>query len=96
MKKRGKPLLYPASFQVLEQLIAKTRDEANGFYYTDLANASKLSLTTISNFMNRRTRYPRFHTVWALAKSLGVDVQFRNSVSSHSVVKPRKVKVAAV
>ncbi len=76
-KKRKKNIPFPASFQVLELLIEKTRERATGCYISDLAHGSGLSSGTVSNFMQRQTRYPRFHTVWALAKLVGTDIQFK-------------------
>ncbi len=86
---KKKSIPYPPSFQVLEQLVEKTRTYAQGYSLSDLAFASKLSITTVWNLMNRQTRYPRFHTVWALAKALGVDVQFKGLLKADKT-KQRK------
>lgn len=79
MKKRrlkpGQRAYWLALNDLLDDIF---NDAAGSMSWPQLAEASGLHHATIYRLGNREVRYPRFHTVWALAGAVGMQLELRS------------------
>ena len=83
--KRQKPSEFgPAErayFRELHRLVDLIYDEAAEYQWTwnQLAEEAGLAYQTVERLGDRKTRWPRFSTVWRLAKAVGFDLAIKNT-----------------
>ena len=83
--KRRKPSDFgPAErvyFRELHLLVDKIYNEAAEYEWTwnQLAEEAGLAYRTVSNLGDRKTKWPRFSTVWRLAKAVGYDLVIKTT-----------------
>ena len=57
-----------------------------------LARMANLSLKTVTRLCELQTRFPRFQTVWKLAKALKMRITFTKASMIHDVFNTKKKK----
>lgn len=77
-------------FVTLYALVDRVYAEADNYTVSDLAQASGLAWDTVNNLVRRKTRFPRFLTIYRLAKAMGMGVSLRK------VQKVKKLQIAKV
>lgn len=83
--KRQKPSDFgPAEcvyFRELHRLVDLIYKEAAEYEWTwnKLAEEAGLAYQTVANLGDRKTRWPRFSTVWRLAKAVGFDLVIKTT-----------------
>jgi len=71
-------------FRELHRLVDKIYDEAADYEWTwnQLAEEAGLAYQTVANLGDRNTKWPRFSTVWRLAKAVGFDLIIKSTPKS--------------